>query len=1135
MPSSQVTPITEVDQYGLIFDRPAPSLPPNAFSDGVNIRFRDGTVRKMQGELNIFPNIFDDPSNTVDGTPVNYDGSYVKYVAFWPNPNIIGSNAGYYLVISEETRVIADDSVPVGGELPSELQQRDVAYLVSVDGTSKVQKGVFSAVAEGLWQHTFFQGGFVLIINNGVDKPVYILDTDGNVNINDVPDFLELPGWDSYQLEQIALTDRFDPPASAEEEGDSYIFNVGKEIDFDTAYLEVTRVNSRDPETVVTLSALGDTGVAGTANNTGYTPPAYTTLATTPYETDDVYEIFYDNNTGTTVLNFPSNLSSSGKDTITVKVITRDPITITARVIRAFGDFLVAGDLVERSELAPYPVIRALPGVIRTSDVAAPGSIPNNWNPYASGVSTADEYIISEVAPVTEMLEMQGNMYIYTSSSISVMRKTGNPNSPIQISSITDSYGCQDTHSAVEFEGKHFVVGSKDVYLFAGNPSGIESVADGRVRRYLFNNLNPSGIRRVFVLDNKSREEIWICYPSLASATGDCDEALVWSYSNNTWTKRELRGAIAGSVGPIPGGGLPNADVDFDGVSGDSGVTHVGSYEVRLLGTDSSLDLVSQIYTETPSASMYDGNDFYQPVAPTLTITGPESYSSSVSISADSGSDITAQGVWDQIQSQIASDLSTWTFSSLPSGYSQYTGTKRMIATTTLRDVDNAPFVVSVDTTGSYNQSLSSFVFEESTQDATVSGVAVVTGAGGNDYRGSGVKRASPTIIGIQILNSNRTGGEEMIFIAAGGDGDYDPATHTGSSNGSSLTAEETAELVIDRLAVVSSSLNVIDAGVDGEIIITSAGYSRAAGIVGDVRVNTTAEDAAWILAKYNSAVAGDIYLNPGSDTLDITTFGVASNAPAIAGPLDTQYAPDGSRTPNRTITETPATVSADTNVSNIYDVVRPWRIDEVNPNLEYPILATRLNLEDLADRPIMNKILAADIGWSIPTFSSTPRTEAADDDTSSIVVMNNDEPIAYNSYVERKQMNMTPDLDTETIHQVSLWASGNSIPYIDGEEIYNRLQLRYKGTDNPGKDVDLSSVIGNGKNTLFISEEYKLDTRLHGRFLNFRITDEILDSEDNVLEATSNFKKSTSTLFDQKSLWEVSGIQPEVQKGGRR
>ena len=70
------------------------------------------------------------------------------------------------------------------------------------------------------WQHTLFSGGFTFIINNGINKPHYILDTAGNTNINDLV-LAELPGWDSYQVEQIVHEDTYS-------QGASTVFDLGQ-------------------------------------------------------------------------------------------------------------------------------------------------------------------------------------------------------------------------------------------------------------------------------------------------------------------------------------------------------------------------------------------------------------------------------------------------------------------------------------------------------------------------------------------------------------------------------------------------------------------------------------------------------------------------------------------------------------------------------------------------------------------------------------------------------------------------------------------------------------------------------------------------------------------------------------------
>ena len=250
---------------------------------------------------------------------------------------------------------------------------------------------------------------------------------------------------------------------------------------------------------------------------------------------------------------------------------------VTAGVIRSFGDFLIAGNLVERA--TDGSVIRALPGVVRTSDIAAPGSIPQNWNPFATAVNTADEFVIAADGVVKDFVELQGNMYIYSTSSISVVSRSGNPQVPFSVRPVTTAYGALTTDSVIEFDGKHFVVGSQDIYLFAGHPGSITSIAENKVRDFFYSNLNVIDIEQVFVFRYQQQDEIWICYPSQTAISGRADEALIWNYRNQTWTKRDIQNAFSGNIGPVPGGGLPSTNLDIvgDPVASDpgAGVPHV--------------------------------------------------------------------------------------------------------------------------------------------------------------------------------------------------------------------------------------------------------------------------------------------------------------------------------------------------------------------------------------------------------------------------------------------------------------------------------------------------------------------------------------------------------------------------------
>ena len=62
----------------------------------------------------------------------------------------------------------------------------------------------------------------------------------------------------------------------------------------------------------------------------------------------------------------------------------------------------------------------------------------------------------------------------------------------------TSQYGAQTTDGVVEFNGKHLIVGSNDIYIFSGNPGNITSIADAKVRDYFYKHLNNAKANKLF-------------------------------------------------------------------------------------------------------------------------------------------------------------------------------------------------------------------------------------------------------------------------------------------------------------------------------------------------------------------------------------------------------------------------------------------------------------------------------------------------------------------------------------------------------------------------------------------------------------------------------------------------------------
>jgi len=598
--ANQIVSVDQMDQVGVILDAPASALAPNSFSDARNVRFTDSAVRKIEGEVTLNSIPADTNLDTIYGSSGNTLGD-ARYLAYWSNPNL-GELAAYYvyiMAVKNSSGIHIADRIYLQDE---EGNRADVTptTLTNADGFKGFDP-------DGKWQHTLFAGGFAIIVNNGIQKPHYILDPISSINVANVADFSELPGWDSYYIDQTIISLDYDI-------SQGNYFDLGQKVDFENFEVKVS-INNVD-FAVVSGTPAG-TGTPNTANFVPGDAPAESVLVIA----SNKFEIYNNPNSLTTTIAIKD---VSDTEPVIIKIVSRNNVNVRAGVVRAFGNLLVAGDLIEVDSVS-NEIVRRLSGVVRTSDVAVTGSIPNNWNPFAAGVSTADEFTLSDTNIVQDMKSIQGNLYIYTNSSIHSMSLTGNSLAPVRFNLVTENYGAATTDSVLEYDGKHLVVGSNDIYVFPGHPGNIESIASGRIRNYFYNNLNPLHEHDLFCILNKAKDEIWICYPTIKSISGECDEAIIWNYRRNNWTIRDLDEVISGDIAPIRGGGIPLTTINIaSGNSGSDESLNTGRQEVQTMtitgGMEASHSGIKQEQTYTvPTISSF-GTD--RPELIKVTITG---------------------------------------------------------------------------------------------------------------------------------------------------------------------------------------------------------------------------------------------------------------------------------------------------------------------------------------------------------------------------------------------------------------------------------------------------------------------------------------------------------------------------------
>jgi hypothetical protein len=218
--------------------------------------------------------------------------------------------------------------------------------------------------------------------------------------------------------------------------------------------------------------------------------------------------------------------------------LTNWPSTLRAKVMRPFRNFLFALNLVDNGAARPYAV--------RWSHPADPGTLPVSWN-IADATKDAGELDLADTSDViVDAVPLGERLIVYKENSIWAMDYVG---SPYIWSSkrIIDGVGAIAQDCVVSYPGGHAVLTQGDVVNFDGATA--PSIADGRVRRWLFDNLNADTYQRSFAVANHRRNEAWFCVPRTGSDWPDT--ALIYNWKDGTWGIRDIQQASAGASGTI--------------------------------------------------------------------------------------------------------------------------------------------------------------------------------------------------------------------------------------------------------------------------------------------------------------------------------------------------------------------------------------------------------------------------------------------------------------------------------------------------------------------------------------------------------------------------------------------------------
>ena len=210
--------------------------------------------------------------------------------------------------------------------------------------------------------------------------------------------------------------------------------------------------------------------------------------------------------------------------------LTNWPASTECNSIRAYRSFLIALNVKKSS--VPYTRL------VKWSSQAATQTVPSSWDETSATVDTGEISLDDSRGAIMDGLPLGDNFFIYKEDSVYAMSFVGTP-FIFAFKQVSPSVGALAKNCIAEFDGGHFIFGNGDLYI--NNGQRIESILPHRMRDDLFNNINGDEVQKSFVVADYNNTEMWACYVSATNATAaQCDKALVWNWTNSTFTERDL-------------------------------------------------------------------------------------------------------------------------------------------------------------------------------------------------------------------------------------------------------------------------------------------------------------------------------------------------------------------------------------------------------------------------------------------------------------------------------------------------------------------------------------------------------------------------------------------------------------------
>ena len=217
--------------------------------------------------------------------------------------------------------------------------------------------------------------------------------------------------------------------------------------------------------------------------------------------------------------------------------LTNWPATKLARVIRAFGSYLVAINITESGTNRPHKVL--------ISHKADPGAVPSSWD-ITDATKDATEFELTDAkgGELLDGMPLGSEFIFYKKNSTHSMRFIGGQelwgrDLLFEGSGIL----CTRCVCTADKGRRHFVVTQDDIVLHGGSKESLESVVEGKNRTAIFAEIDSLNYVYSFVFEDEKEKELYFCYPTSGSTYPN--KAFVYNYGSKTQGFRDWSGSSA--------------------------------------------------------------------------------------------------------------------------------------------------------------------------------------------------------------------------------------------------------------------------------------------------------------------------------------------------------------------------------------------------------------------------------------------------------------------------------------------------------------------------------------------------------------------------------------------------------------